>query len=273
MRIWLRRSRCSPRFWLGLLAVLLATGCHTVPETGRSAFNIIPASQELALGEEAFTALKSEATQSGTIVRSGPEFDMLNRVGQRIARVSTMPNASWEFVLFKDDNVNAFALPGGKVGVYTGMFKLIEKEDELAIVIGHEVGHVVARHGVSRMSTQLMMGLGGVAVGVASSELSSEEQALILGAYGVSSTLLVALPYSRSNEVEADHIGLIYAARAGYDPRVAIGFWQKMDRASGGGVSLEILSTHPTSQTRIQEMQKVMPRAMEEYRRARPDLF
>ncbi len=270
MKIMSRWPFISARCWIGLLGVLLWTSCHTVPETGRSAFNIIPVSQELALGEEAFTSLKAQSANS--IVRSGAQYDMLNRVGQRIARVSALPNASWEFVLFKDDDsVNAFALPGGKVGVYTGMFKLIENEDELAIVIGHEIGHVVARHGVSRMSTQLVMSLGGVALGVASSDLSTEQQALVLGAYGVSSELFVALPYSRSNEVEADHIGLIYAARAGYDPRVAIGFWEKMGRMSSG--SLEILSTHPASATRIEEMRKVMPRALDEYRRARPDLF
>jgi predicted Zn-dependent protease len=271
MKTLSRCPRLTVRHWIGVLGVLLWTSCHTVPETGRSAFNIIPASQELALGEEAFASLKKESANQ--IVRSGAQYEMLRRVGQRIARVSAQPNASWEFVLFKDDdNVNAFALPGGKVGVYTGMFKLIDKEDELAIVIGHEIGHVVARHGVSRMSTQLMVGLGGVAIGAASSDMSSEEQAMVLGAYGVSSELFVALPYSRSNEVEADHIGLIYAARAGYDPRVAIGFWEKMGRMSGGE-SFEILSTHPASTTRIEEMKKVMPKAMDEYRRARPDLF
>lgn len=250
---------------LGGMTILLAA-CHTVPETGRSAFNIIPVSQELAMGEEAFSAMKAE--QADKIVSSGREWQMLQNVGTRIAEVAPMPEVAWEFVLFDDEAINAFALPGGKVGVYTGLFKVAETEDELAVVIGHEIAHVVARHGVSRMSTNLAIALGGVALGVANSDASAENQALVLAAYGVTSTLAVALPYSRSNEVEADYIGLIYAARAGYDPRVAIPFWQKMDRMSGGSSVPELVSTHPSSATRIDQMRELMPRAVQEYQKA-----
>lgn len=249
----------------GGMAILLAS-CHTVPETGRSAFNIIPASEEIALGEEAFTAMKAEMADK--IVTSGREWEMLQRVGSRIAQVAPVAGAQWEFVLFDDEAVNAFALPGGKVGVYTGLFRAAETEDELAVVVGHEIAHVVARHGVSRMSTNLAIALGGVALGVANSNASAESQALVLAAYGVTTNLAVALPYSRSNETEADHIGLIYAARAGYDPRVAIQFWQKMERESGGSSVPEWISTHPASHTRIEQMRALMPRAMQEYQKA-----
>lgn len=252
----------------GFLAIFLfLSGCYTVPETGRRAFILTPVSQEMALGADAFREIKAEEK-----ISTDPEATArVERVGRRIAEQAAedMPDLEWEFVLFEDDEmINAFALPGGKVGVYTGLLKVADTDDRLAAVVGHEIAHVTARHGGERMSRALAMAAVGAGVGVAARD--SEYRDAIMIAYGLGATLGVDLPYSRNAESEADEVGLMYSARAGYDPREAITFWQRMSEAAEGRVQPPtFLSTHPTDTRRISDLQELLPEAMEEYRQAR----
>jgi Zn-dependent protease with chaperone function len=208
------------RFAPLLVFVAILVGCYTVPETGRRSLILVPIDQEVALGSSSFTDLKSSKQISGD-----PEMNAaVQRVGHNIARAvgDALPDAEWEFVVFDDDTPNAFALPGGKVGVHTGLFKVAEGDDELAIVMGHEIAHVTARHGAERMTQGVLVAAGGIALEAALNDKDSGERAAWLASYGVLATGAVILPFSRLNESEADNIGIRYAARAGYDPRAAI---------------------------------------------------
>ena len=177
---------------------------------------------------------------------------------ERIAAVSGHPEWDWQFTLFDNAEPNAFALPGGKVGVYTGLFKVAKNDAQLAAVMGHEVGHAIARHGAERMSHGILTQLGGVAVGAATGS-----QAYV-DLYSQAATLGVILPYSRGQESEADEIGLMLMAEAGYDPREAVKLWQNFE-ALGGERPPEFLSTHPAEGTRIERLQALMPEALEIY--------
>lgn len=251
--------------WISVGAILVLAGCTTVPQTGRRALTLVPEGQLSAMASSQFAQLKKEGKLS-----TNPKYtQMVQRVGERIAKVAAydMPNANWEFVVFDDDEqINAFAMPGGKVAVYTGLFKVAESEDELAIVMGHELAHVVARHGNERMSQQLIAMGGAVALTYGTKDkLSSGEQQLLMAAYGAGTTIGIMLPYSRHHESEADEIGLLYAAKAGYDPRVATGFWQKMSKQKEGAQPPELLSTHPSDATRIARLKELMPVAVNIY--------
>jgi len=210
-----------------------------------------------------FGQLKQE-----TPISRDPTYNArVRRVGDRIAYVAgpDMPNAQWEFVVFDDDEqINAFAMPGGKVAVYTGMFKVVQTDADLAIVMGHEIAHVAAGHGNERMSQQLLAAGGALALSVGTAEMDRSERALLLGAYGAGSTIGLILPYSRYHESEADEIGLLYAAKAGYNPHAAIPFWQRM-AAQSHGAPPEFLSTHPAHSTRIRKLHALMPKAMQVY--------
>ncbi|MGH8016997.1 MAG: M48 family metallopeptidase [Opitutaceae bacterium] len=248
-------------------AALFLAGCYTVPETGRRSLNLISPSQELQMGAMAFREIK----QTEKVSTDADMNQTVNRVGQRIAKVvgDDLPDAEWEFVVFEDEDPNAFALPGGKVGVHTGLFKVAETDDELAVVMGHEIAHVTARHGAERVSQGLLLTAGGVALDVALRDEDSGTRNLALAAYGVGSTVGVMLPYSRLNESEADEIGMIYAARAGYDPRAAVDFWTSMQKESEGKAKPpEWLSTHPSDTTRIERLKEMMPRMVEIYNKS-----
>lgn len=261
----------KPRLPALLLGTLLAlSGCYTVPETGRKSLVLISPSEEANLGAQSFAQLRTQervSTDPGHVER-------VRRVGSRVAAAvgDDLPSAKWEFAVFESPDVNAFALPGGKVGVYTGLLRLAESDDELATVIGHEIAHVTARHGAERMSEALVLGLVGAAGTAAVQNRYGDEkgQAFAL-AYGMGATLGRVLPHSRNNESEADHIGLRYAARAGYDPRAAITFWQKMARhkqQAGGGAMPAFLSTHPSDDQRIANLQRQVPQVMPLYEEA-----
>ena len=205
--------------FIGLLAVVLA-GCNTVPVTGRSQFNLMSTGQEQQLGLTSFDKLKQE-----TPISKDPAANALvQKVGHRIAAVADkdMPGAQWEFVVFESKEANAFCLPGGKVGVYTGILPITKDEAGLATVIGHEVAHAVARHGGERMSEATALQMGGSILGASLSKSDPTVLAAANTAYGLTSQVGVALPHSRAQESEADHIGLIYMARAGYDPQGAV---------------------------------------------------
>jgi predicted Zn-dependent protease len=173
----------------------------------------------------------------------------------------------WEYSLIQDSSINAFALPGGKVGVFTGMMPVAETETGLAVVIAHEIAHAIAEHGNERMSQALLVQLGGTALSVALAERPVETRRLFLSAYGLGAQLGILLPYSRLHESEADRLGLIFMAKAGYDPREAIDFWQRMAQAAEGRPSPPaFLSTHPTYEQRIENLRDLMPQALEHYR-------
>ena len=206
------------------------------------------------MGLQAYQQIKQEEK-----ISSNAELNQrVQTVGRRIAAVSGHPEWDWQFTLFENPEPNAFALPGGKVGVYTGLFKVAQNDAQLAAVMGHEVGHAIARHGAERMSHGILAQLGGVAVGAATGSQA------IVDVYSQAATLGVILPYSRGQESEADEIGLMLMAEAGYDPREAVTLWQNF-AALGGERPPEFLSTHPSEGTRIERLQALMPKALEIY--------
>lgn len=254
--------------------MLIVAGCYTNPVTGRKSLVILSQGEELTLGAESFKQIREKEK-----VSSDPAMNArVTRVGQRIAQAvgSELPDAKWEFVVFDSPEVNAFALPGGKVGVYTGLLHLAESDAELATVMGHEIGHVIGRHGAERMSEAMVIsGVG--ALGSAAVQTKTQDpqtKQLFELAYGGATNLLGVLPHSRRNESEADRMGATYAARAGYDPRAAITFWQKMvaqkqaaeKSAAGSAAKLSaLLSTHPADEKRIADLQALMPSVLPLY--------
>lgn len=258
-------------------AVLLGlSACYTNPVTGRQSLVLIPQGQELSLGEQSFRDIRQKekvSADSGANAR-------VTRVGQRIAQAvgSELPDAKWEFVVFESEDANAFALPGGKVGVYTGLLKLAESDAELATVMGHEIGHVIARHGAERMSEAMLISTAGEIAGTALEAKTGAQQRQIFDlAYGGIATVGRVLPHSRANESEADRMGAIYAARAGYDPRASISFWQKMvaqkkaaeKAAPAPGKLAGFFSTHPADEKRIADLQALMPQVVPIYEQNR----
>jgi predicted Zn-dependent protease len=248
---------------------LLATACTTVPVTGRRGLNLVSAEQEMQLGLSSFDQLKKE-----TPINRDPSVNALvQRVGKQVAQVAgnDLPGAQWEFVVFESKEANAFCLPGGKVGVYTGLLPITQTEAGLATVIGHEIGHAVAHHGAERMSHQLVMQGGGQVLGSALGAADPKYQSLALLAYGVGSKVGVELPFDRKQESEADHIGLMYMAKAGYNPQEAVSFWQRFmdyNKAQGGGGTPAFLRTHPLDAVRIRQLQSLMPEAEAAFRQS-----
>ena len=260
---------------LSLTLLALALGaCATVPETGRQQLisPLITPADEAKMGLDAFDQIKKEEKISTDPVATA----RVKRVGERIASSvgREMPDAKWEFVLFASDQVNAFALPGGKVGVYTGLLKLVSSDDELAVVVGHEIAHVTSRHGAERMTQNQIANLGAL-VGSAYLNykgVSAGTQNLLMGAYGLGAQAGVLLPFSRAHEHEADKIGLRFAAQAGYDPRAGASFWKKMSAAKNGqqaSILEKYLSTHPLDADRIANLEKLAPEYMPVYEKAK----
>ncbi len=246
-----RRPGPFARAWLALAVAAGACACQTTPVTGSKAFNLLSAEEEIGLGEEAFQQIKA----SERLITSGPQYQMVQQVMNRIAAVADK-EYPWEVILIDAPDVaNAFALPGGKMAVYSGILPLTQSEAGLAAVMGHEIGHVVASHGAQRLSRQLPIDF--------ALSLATEAEYQSLAATAID--LVVNLPWGRGDELEADEIGLIYMARAGYDPRESIGFWQRMQGGGGGGPP-EFLSTHPAHGTRIEELKALMPKALAIYR-------
>lgn len=243
--------------------LLWCTGCATVPVTGRKTINLIPDDQALSLGQQSYEQVLS----TSKLIKSGPEYDQVLRVGKRIAAVSDAPDFQWEFNLIDDPKtVNAWCLPGGKVAVYSGILPVTQTDAGLATVLAHEIGHAVAKHGQERMTDQLALQVGQMGLQELLKNKSPAAQNVVLAAFGAGSTVGVMLPFSRQQESEADHIGLIYMARAGYDPHEAITFWQRMVDASQGQAPPEFLSDHPSDEHRVAALEKLLPEAMKEYR-------
>ena len=256
---------------IGFLLIILS--CTTVPVTGRSSLHILPDSEVMTMSFQQY----SEVLKKSKLSNDTEKVQMVRRVGTRIARASEefmrdagmeseIKNFQWEFNLIQDDKtVNAWCMPGGKVGVYTGILPVTRDETGLAVVMGHEVGHAIAKHGNERMSQGLLAQLGAAGLSVALSTQPGPTSDIFMAAYGVGTNVGILLPYSRIHESEADRIGLSLMARAGYDPRLAVPFWQRMSE-KGGSKPPEFLSTHPAPETRIKQIEALIPEAMRYYR-------
>jgi predicted Zn-dependent protease len=256
-----------------ILSCLFFFACQTVPVTERQQLALIPSSQLMTMSQSNYREFMNEHE----VIEGTPEARMVERVGSRIREAveqyferqgkdDPLAAEDWEFNLIKDDAVNAWAMPGGKVAVYSGILPVAQNEAGLAVVVAHEIAHVVANHGNERMSQGLVAQLGGVALSTALSQHPEQTRQLFMTAYGVGAQVGALLPFSRVQESEADHLGLIFMAMAGYDPRVAVDFWQRMQEAKSGGSPPEFLSTHPSGETRIEEIRELMPEALAYYR-------
>jgi len=248
-----------------LMTAVFMTACATVPVTGRSQLLLVNEQQEIALGIKSYNQILEKARLS----RDRDVIDMVNRVGRRIAAAANRPDYDWEFnVIDEDKTANAFALPGGKIAVYTGILPYTRTESGLAFVLAHEVGHAIARHGGERMSQQLLIQLGQEGLNIAIGSKSPAAIQAVNQAYGVASQIGIILPFSRQQEYEADHIGLILMAKAGYDPRQAPDFFKRMaaDKKQTGPPTF--LSTHPADALRIQTLYELIPEALQYYRPA-----
>lgn len=235
---------------------LAVAACSNAPVTGRQQLILLPEGQAQQMGVEAYQQIKTEKGISNDPQYTGP----VTEIGRRIADVSGQSGLAWEFTVIEDEEPNAFALPGGKVGVNTGLFKVARDKDQLAAVMAHEVGHAIARHSAERVSRQAIVQFGQQAIG---SQYPGMADIL-----AQASSLGLILPFTRSQESEADHIGLMLMAKAGYDPRAAVQLWRNFE-AAGGSRPPEFLSTHPSPGSRIDNLNAIMPVALDEYSRSR----
>lgn len=261
-----------PNLLILLLAIQLLISCSQVAITGRKQFNMIPDSEILAMSFQEYNSFLGQNKLS----TNKTQAEMVKRVGENIQfavekylnennYADLLDGYSWEFNLVESDDINAWCMPGGKVVVYTGILPVTKDETGLAVVMGHEIAHAVAEHGSERMSQALLQQAGALGLSIALSGQSEESQTLWMSAYGIGSNVGVMLPYSRLHESEADHLGLIFMAMAGYDPQQAPAFWERMTSMSNGQKPPEFLSTHPSDETRINNLNKWMPEAMKYY--------
>ena len=258
---------------MGVCAFLL-TACSTVPITGRSQLNIIPGSSMLAMSLQQYDQFLKEHKVS----TNQEQTRLVKRVGTKVQQAveqyfansglsEHLSGYKWEFNLVEDKQVNAWCMPGGKVVVYTGILPIARTEAGLAVVMGHEIAHAIAEHGNERMSQGLLAQLGGVALSTAISTKPAATQQLWMTVYGVGAQYGAILPYGRLQESEADHLGLIFMAMAGYDPHEAVPFWERMSVQKGGKAPPEFLSTHPSDATRIENIKWLIPEVMEQYKK------
>lgn len=259
-----------------LIALVVAGAvyaCSQVPVTGRKQINLVSDSEMNALSLTEYNSFLTE--NKSKVITSGTQYETVKRVGTNIAAAvetylkqnkmeSAISNFKWEFNLVNDNTVNAWCMPGGKVVVYTGLMTVAQNEAGLAVVMGHEIAHAVAKHGSERMSQGLLQEFGGAVLSQALSQKSELTKGLFMTAYGAGSNILGVLPFSRLHESEADKLGLIFMSMAGYNPEAAIGFWQRMS-AAGSGSTPEFLSTHPSDATRINQIKEYLPEALKYY--------
>ncbi|HEX9971344.1 MAG TPA: M48 family metallopeptidase [bacterium] len=254
-----------------LLIAFLVLSCSTVPLTGRRQLDLIPASSMLSMSFQQY----DEFLKTNKLSNNQQQTEIVKSIGQKIQHAverymadnkmsQRLSGYNWEFNLVESPDVNAWCMPGGKVVVYTGILPITQNEGGLAVVMGHEIAHAIANHGGERMSQGLLTELGGVALNVALKDKPEQTKQLWMTAFGVGAQVGVLLPYSRLHEGEADHLGLIFMAMAGYDPNIAVGFWERM-ATQGGAKPPELLSTHPSDQTRINKIKAEIPEAMKYY--------
>jgi predicted Zn-dependent protease len=231
-----------------------------VPITGRKQMVAISPSDEMALGLQSY----SEILRQSEIIQSGPDVDLIRSVGQKIAKATGNQDYQWEFNLIRSNQANAFCLPGGKVAVYSGILPIAKNADGLAVVMGHEIAHAIARHGAERMAQDQLAQMGQMAMGMAVGEMDDKSRRNIMGAFGLGTQFGILLPFSRKHESEADHIGLVYMARACFDPNEAARFWERMEKLNAGGKPPEFASTHPSDERRIDQLNSWLPEALSE---------
>lgn len=255
-----------------LFGIIIFIGCATVPITGRKQLSLIPNSQILPLSYASY----QDVMKGSKLSTNQHQVTMVKTVGVKIQYAveafmsknkmsDDLEGYSWEFNLIEDDQLNAWCMPGGKVAFYTGIMPVCQDESGVAVVMGHEIAHAIANHGSERMSQGLIQQLGGVALAVAVQDKPEETQAMLFTAYGVGTTYGAMLPFSRLHESEADKLGLIFMAMAGYDPHEAPEFWERMDALAGSAPVPEWLSTHPAHDTRIKNLNAFLPEAMKYY--------
>jgi len=255
-----------------LVGACMLSNCSSVPLTGRKRTAWLPESELSAMANEQY----AQVIQQGPISSNTVMTNQVKGVGNRIARAATkyltdngytdlLANFNWEFNLIESDQINAWCMPGGKVAFYSGIMPICATDAGVAVVMGHEVAHAIAQHGNERMTHSLMQQLGAVSLAVAVSDKPQETQALFFAAYGIGTEVGGMLPFSRKHESEADELGLIFMAMAGYDPHEAPKFWERMAATTGGGAPPEFLSTHPAHSTRIKELERLIPSAMKYY--------
>ncbi|MBK7287942.1 MAG: M48 family metallopeptidase [Flavobacteriales bacterium] len=247
-------------------------GCSTVPITGRRQLNLLPESEMMSMS---LTQYQQFISENKTLPDSDPKSQMVKRIGERLAAAATkflkengaadrVKDFQWEFHVVDDPQVNAWCMPGGKVVVYTGLLPITQDEPSLALVMGHEIAHAIARHGNERMSQGMAVQGAGMTLQVLASEKPTMASDLFLQSFGIGSQLGL-LAYGRKQESEADKMGLVFMAMGGYDPRIAPAFWQRM-AAQGGAKPPELLSTHPSDERRIADIEAYMPEAMKYYK-------
>ncbi len=257
---------------LSLYILIQIAGCTTVPITGRSQLNLISDGEMLSMSSEQYKGFLKENKLS----TDSAAARLVKKVGGRIqgavekyfrekGLASELSGYAWEFNLVQSDDLNAWCMSGGKVVFYTGILPVCQDEKGIAVVMGHEVAHAVAKHGAERMSEGLLAQMGGMALSAAVQSKPDETQALYMAAFGLGAQYGVLLPHSRGQESEADHLGLIFMAMAGYDPGAAVPFWQRMSAKAGGQKPPEFMSTHPSDETRINDIKGLLPEAMKYY--------
>lgn len=258
-------------FLLTAMVAVLLSGCNKVPISGRNQLNLVSDSEVLQASLASYKEYMGKATKSTQTVKSA----QVTRVGQKIAAATEaylnangmsdqVKNFAWEFNLVKDSQLNAFCMPGGKIVVYEGIMNLVASDDELAVVLGHEVAHAVAKHSNERMSQQKALEYGGAILGAITQGTSQSTQSLANTVFGLGANYGVMLPFSRKHETEADNIGLVLMTMAGYNPDSALTFWQKMSAGSTNSQA-EFLSTHPSDATRIANLQKQIPQVKQKF--------
>lgn len=254
--------------------LLLPAGCSEVEITGRQQFNVVPDSMMNSMSFQSY----SDFLSSHKLSTNAEQTAMVRRVGVRIQNAvedycrknaieDRLTDYKWEFNLVEDPNINAWCMPGGKVVVYTGLLPVAQGEAGLAVVMGHEIAHAFAKHGAERMTQGLLVEMGGIALSTAMKNYPEQTKNLFMQSYGLGAQVGVLLPYSRVHENEADHLGLVFMAMAGYNPQEAVTFWQRMAAGKKGAKTPEILSTHPADETRIQNIKDLLPEAMTYYKK------
>lgn len=235
--------------------------CATVQYTGRHQFNLVSPEQEIQLGEQSY----AEVLKQNPITKNAEYERRVQEVGRKIQAAANQPTYKWEFNVLQGKEINAFCLPGGKVAFWEAIIPVCETDSGIAVVMGHEVAHALAHHGAERMSQGMGAELIGQLLEVGLGNASPGVKSGAMQAFGLGTQVGVMLPFSRSHESEADHIGLILMAKAGYDPRSAVEFWRRMAK-QGGGKPPEFLSTHPADETRIKQIESWLPEALSYYK-------
>jgi len=259
---------------LFLAITIFTNSCSTVPVTGRKQLSIIPSSQLMALSFQQYDQFLNE----NKVEKNSAQALRIKRIGGKIQKAveqyfaeknmsDHLNGYAWEFNLVNNDQVNAWAMPGGKVVFYTGILPICKDDAGIATVMGHEIAHAIAEHGGERMSQGLLVQLGGMGLQAALENEPELTQQLAMAAFGLGAQVGIMLPFSRLHESEADHLGLIFMAMAGYNPNESVSFWERMAAQKGGNAPPEFLSTHPSDETRIKDLKKLIPEAMQYYKK------